>query len=1836
MSITATAGSHAWEPSAESLREAYPEWPDHYFREPERRTGKPGEFMYRTQDEEFADHTLRHGIAPRRNAGMLPGDPEKAVYMTVDDGVWHARPEERHPGTPEWRAAHPPGSFWKIDVSGLPLVEDRTYTNPEKGTKRAWMSTEHIGPDRLSVHERGSETGVTYDLPGGGTRQWLPPKQAVAHTGRDEIETGVLQPSDLSRLAFADYPGQGISSVYADLQRRQPVYMAELERDIRRRGVSHPLEIAHHDEDAWELGGGHHRAAIAWKHGLQVPYVRTQEHGDWDPPASYLRANDRWRRLLRELPGEYDARMRRGEADDPFRAQAAARPGRAEEECSCCEGEGVHPDGTDCPRCERTGTVPRGTRDPHCPDQGSPRRRHWREAAAYEIQRRQVPLTDLIARDDDMREVLSSGRVSRTPDEPVYLKARSDMPGKYEIADGHHRVADAIRSGRGHVEADIDDVPDDEPLDPPFYDFSSHYRLGRREAARLSDAPPPDHMACGPQARTVWLHADDRDPRCTACGHRVADPVTGEPPVETRTRPPHQWPAEVVNRQRARRATASSPQPDYDPSDPLPQGRGIWYRLHVKERPLDEAHARSRPFEPPPGKSGDPGLRGYSAFPSPHTLSQYLDEYGWAGELTHPSYAEVVAFHGHVVGRGDDNEPLIAPRANPKCCGRVIHARMPFGEFEDRILEPPEGIPDKRVPDKPWDSKYRYKGSPVERSVQRHYHPVRRGRFYPHEGARRDRALPNAHTGGDEWFHGSPWKFGTFGEGASSLAHQSDPFDTSHWNANLGHHFAASHQTAEEFSRGEHSADPGSDYGPGLDYGYGDSGEEPPAGNVIHARLHIRNPKVYASEHDMDQEAYEREWKAGNHHDLHHEPGLNDEEWGDYEPEDDERPLTYQYAGHGDRMRSKNEGDSAYWNVHRTYHPYATGWLNAHPDKYGIARRFREHLRSQGHDGIIYGNEFEGSQTGKGDKHTLAAIPFSPHQIDVTQRHSGPQCIDRSAAERSWPGSGQPTLPDMPRTGSVSREAMTHEELDRHLQDWFSPKRLDAEKEIHPKSGWPVKTGTEFRVAKPPKGQDEGPAEFRVQLHHGVNGRKMFPDDLPNEPIGHVYRGVSHDEWVQAKERGYIRSDQRGTIADWEGTNAGVDPRTAVSYLPYGGIGHVVKIRVDPRDKWFTIPHDQYLRTRERIPLDRVEEVSPLVKKDEHGIIRHVTTHRPWAQRREAAAFMPSQRIFGPTYGLDHRLFENDRMRPVVRKMLLTLLDGSLEPVLGHGWKSFTRAWLMGSEASRWTSPDLEGNGDLDVIIALDPRRHDDPARLNGILRATFSEPQWRPPFDPGNIYDLTGYVSNAAWNPRDINPYAAYDLLGDRWAIEPPDLPGWSADQFPQGKALFAEARALAAQVRAILKLPEPYRCDEASRLWEHLRAGRSADFSPGGLGWMGTGNALEKALDQMPGRLVDRLKSAAYSSPVVKQAIYDEDEWREFDNRQLPPLQPGQKVFHGTRSVLHPGDVLTPGEANRYPSHPVPGQENQWVHLTAKGDEAHRWGETSDAWGAQKRAEEAGRGLRIRPGYTAHDEYRPRVYEVEPTGATEMDPDKEGMSYRTSHPVRVIREVRPLYCGYPGEHESGEDEEHWPDHPHYPYLEQQDQEDDDEDGWGHHEASYDDDDDDDDEDTEWKDHESQYVRCAQGHRHYGPHGAAGFLIRHKGDDGEYSYLLQHRSPYVQEGGTWSTPGGALNAGETPMAGARRETEEEFGPLPADLSHHKTVTDDHGGWKYHTVVMNSSRRFSPRGAGAGHEWESGGHGWFTKDEMNELPLHSGFAASRDRVLKSGSVAVSHLTARIA
>ena len=157
-------------------------------------------------------------------------------------------------------------------------------------------------------------------------------------------------------------------------------------------------------------------------------------------------------------------------------------------------------------------------------------------------------------------------------------------------------------------------------------------------------------------------------------------------------------------------------------------------------------------------------------------------------------------------------------------------------------------------------------------------------------------------------------------------------------------------------------------------------------------------------------------------------------------------------------------------------------------------------------------------------------------------------------------------------------------------------------------------------------------------------------------------------------------------------------------------------------------------------------------------------------------------------------------------------------------------------------------------------------------------------------------------------------------------------------------------------------------------------------------------------------------------------------------------QPLYHGTRTRLEPGQHLTVDEAARFANNPDI-QADPYVHATTDAEEAYRWGQRADSDQAQRRAEENGtaRGEWESRGMNSDDLNPPHVYRVRPTGHVEPDleyADTEHDSYRSAHPMRVTEHVYPLYCH--GEECGGAS--HWPGHPHYDALKQQDDEDEEE----------------------------------------------------------------------------------------------------------------------------------------------------------------------------------------------
>ena len=132
-------------------------------------------------------------------------------------------------------------------------------------------------------------------------------------------------------------------------------------------------------------------------------------------------------------------------------------------------------------------------------------------------------------------------------------------------------------------------------------------------------------------------------------------------------------------------------------------------------------------------------------------------------------------------------------------------------------------------------------------------------------------------------------------------------------------------------------------------------------------------------------------------------------------------------------------------------------------------------------------------------------------------------------------------------------------------------------------------------------------------------------------------------------------------------------------------------------------------------------------------------------------------------------------------------------------------------------------------------------------------------------------------------------------------------------------------------------------------------------------------------------------------------------------------------------------------------------------------------------------------------------------------------------------------------------------------------------------------------------------WVECACGNKHWGLNGAAGILIVRG-----HEILLQHRAPWVHNGDTWGIPGGARDSHESTIEGAFREAVEETGIDTDLLTLLHTFTDNHGDWKYETVIARAKDGL------IAHEVNDESHEvrWVDVDTVTELPLHPSFAKS--------------------
>ena len=132
-------------------------------------------------------------------------------------------------------------------------------------------------------------------------------------------------------------------------------------------------------------------------------------------------------------------------------------------------------------------------------------------------------------------------------------------------------------------------------------------------------------------------------------------------------------------------------------------------------------------------------------------------------------------------------------------------------------------------------------------------------------------------------------------------------------------------------------------------------------------------------------------------------------------------------------------------------------------------------------------------------------------------------------------------------------------------------------------------------------------------------------------------------------------------------------------------------------------------------------------------------------------------------------------------------------------------------------------------------------------------------------------------------------------------------------------------------------------------------------------------------------------------------------------------------------------------------------------------------------------------------------------------------------------------------------------------------------------------------------------WIQCACGNKHWGLNGAAGILLVRR-----TQILLQHRAPWVHNGDTWGIPGGARDSHESVLEAAIREAQEETGIDPVHVTPIQTFSDDHGSWRYDTVIAHATDEL------VAHELNDESHEvrWGEIEKVEELTLHPSFEKS--------------------
>lgn len=244
------------------------------------------------------------------------------------------------------------------------------------------------------------------------------------------------------------------------------------------------------------------------------------------------------------------------------------------------------------------------------------------------------------------------------------------------------------------------------------------------------------------------------------------------------------------------------------------------------------------------------------------------------------------------------------------------------------------------------------------------------------------------------------------------------------------------------------------------------------------------------------------------------------------------------------------------------------------------------------------------------------------------------------------------------------------------------------------------------------------------------------------------------------------------------------------------------------------------------------------------------------ANTGEVVAVNPGSTSYfsAPDDELDPNLFDGEFLKTRVRNAIIDILFKHLAThyVKPHLW---VNAWLAGSGVSfQWSA--ARSPGDLDCLVGINypSFRQQNPdytglsdAEIASMFNEEFSA-ELLPKTANWDGYELTYYVNQAS-DIRDINPYAAYDLLNDEWTVKPthenpPYSRAWeqrAQRDYSTGVEFVNRYTQALNEVRSAVNPAHRANAESKLRLateqavvfYEDIHAGRKVAFSPTGAGY-------------------------------------------------------------------------------------------------------------------------------------------------------------------------------------------------------------------------------------------------------------------------------------------------------------------------------------------------------------------------------------------------------------------